>query len=111
MTPSQTWQASQEKIIMTKQIDVDHLAKLAKLPVSEKEKEKLTDQLEKTVDYIEVLDELETSQTEPTFQVTGQTNVSRQDESEDCLSQKKALENAPRKKNGYFVIKKIKWGN
>ncbi len=95
---------------MTNKIDVDHLAELAKLIISEEEKEKLQSQLEKTVDYIEILDELDTSETEPTFQVTGQTNVSRQDESEDSLNQEEALDNAPRKSDGYFVVKKIRWG-
>ncbi len=96
---------------MTDKIDVDHLAELSKLSVSEKEKEKLGDQLEKTVDYIEVLDELKTENTEPSFQVTGQTNVSRKDAPEETLNQKEALANAPKKLNGYFVVPKIKWGN
>jgi aspartyl-tRNA(Asn)/glutamyl-tRNA(Gln) amidotransferase subunit C len=95
---------------MTNKIDVDHLAELAKLSVSDKEKEKLADQLEKTVDYIDVLDELNTDKVEPSFQVTGQSNVSRKDKPEKCLNQEETLKNAPKKDNGYFVVEKVKWG-
>ena len=95
---------------MTNKVDVEHLAKLAKLEVSTKEKETLAGQLEATVDYIEVLDELETDEVKPSFQVTGQSNVSREDEPEKDLTQEEALANAPKKLNGYFVVKKIEWG-
>ncbi len=97
---------------MTKQIDIDHLANLSKLTISDQEKKKLEKQLESTIDYIQVLGELNTKNIEPSFQVTGQTNISRKkDESKKDLSQKQALTNAPRKKSGYFVVKKIKWEN
>lgn len=96
---------------MSKQINVDHLAKLAQLVITKEEKIKLEKQLVETVDYIDILEELSTKKVEPTFQVTGQSNVSRKDKAEDFLNQDEALDNAPGKNNGYFVVKKIKWGN
>jgi len=96
---------------MSNKVDVDHLAKLAKLEVSQEEKEKLADQLGATVNYIEVLEELDTEKVKPSSQVTGQSNVSRKDEPEKCLNQEEALANAPKKSNGYFVVPRIKWGD
>lgn len=96
---------------MSNKVDVEHLAKLAKLEVNQEEKEKLADQLEKTVDYIEILEELDTKRVKPSFQVTGQSNISRKDEPEKCLNQEEALANAPKTSNGYFVVPKIKWGD
>ncbi len=95
---------------MTSKIDVDHLAELTKLSVTDKEKEKLSNQLKETVDYINVLDELETSAVQPTFQVTGQFNPGREDQPKDFLDQDSGLANAPRKNKGYFVVEKISWG-
>ncbi len=92
-------------------IDIDHLANLAKLDISSKEKEKLAEQLEATVDYIEILQELDTEDIKPTAQVTGLENISDPDEAKPGLSQEQALANAPKKKDGYFVVKKIKWEN
>jgi aspartyl-tRNA(Asn)/glutamyl-tRNA(Gln) amidotransferase subunit C len=96
---------------MSNKIDVDHLANLAKLEIGSEEKEKLTNQLEATVDYIEVLQELETENVQPTAQVTGLENVADADEAKQDLNQEQALANAPKKKDGYFVVKKIKWEN
>jgi aspartyl-tRNA(Asn)/glutamyl-tRNA(Gln) amidotransferase subunit C len=96
---------------MSNKVDVDHLAKLAKLEVSQEEKAKLADQLGATVDYIEVLEELDTEKVKPSSQVTGQSNVFRKDKSEECLNQEEALANAPKTSNGYFVVPKIKWEN
>ncbi len=96
---------------MSNKIDVDHLASLAKLEISSDEKEKLANQLEATVDYIENLQELETEKVKPTAQVTGLKNIADQDKSEPGLSQDEALSNAPKKKDGYFAVKKIKWNN
>jgi len=95
---------------MTKRnIDLDHLAKLANLTISPEEKTSLTKQLEETIDYIEILQELDTSTVQPTSQVTGQKNVVRKDETKEGLTQKEALANAPKQKNGYFVAPRIKW--
>lgn len=96
---------------MSNKIDIDHLADLAKLDISSKEKEKLANQLEATVDYIANLQELETENVKPTAQVTGLENISDPDEAKPGLSQEQALGNAPKKKDGYFVVKKIKWND
>lgn len=86
---------------------VKHVAKLANLPLSKEEKEKYSDQLSKILDYIDKLNEVDTSNVEPTFNVTGLSNVLREDEPSPSLTQEDALENASKKKEGFFETKGV----
>ena len=79
---------------------VKHVAKLANLPLTGEEEEKYSEQLSKILEYVDQLDEVDTSSVEPTFNVTGQSNVMREDETVVSLSQEDALSNAPQKKEG-----------
>ena len=63
---------------LTKQ-QVEHVAKLARLGLSEKEVEKFQTQLSGILDYVELLNEVDTEGVEPTAQVTGLVNVTRED--------------------------------
>ena len=76
-------------------IDVVKVAKLANLPLYRQEEEKYSKQLSKILDYMEKLNEVDTKDVEPTFNVTGLSNVTREDQREVCLSWKK----------GYFKTK------
>lgn len=87
--------------------EVLHIAKLAKLKLTEKEINKFQKQLSDILSYIDMLNELDTSKIKPTLQVTGLENVFRKDELVDCLSQGEALSGAKSKHNGYFKIKAI----
>lgn len=59
---------------------VKHVAKLARLGLSEAEIEKFRTQLSGILDYVEQLNEVKTDGVEPTAQVTGLLNVMREDE-------------------------------
>lgn len=59
--------------------DVQHVASLAKIAVSGEEAVKLRDELDAILDYVQQLNELDTTGIEPTYQVTGLTNVDRDD--------------------------------
>ncbi|MFH1671530.1 MAG: Asp-tRNA(Asn)/Glu-tRNA(Gln) amidotransferase subunit GatC [Candidatus Portnoybacteria bacterium] len=59
--------------------EVEHVAKLARLGLTGQEKEKLTKELSAILDFFEKLNEVKTDKIEPTAQVTGLENVSRQD--------------------------------
>ncbi len=59
---------------------VQHVAKLARLGISAKEAEKFSGQLSDVFEYMEVLEEVDTSNVEETSQVTGLENVKEQDE-------------------------------
>lgn len=86
--------------------NVLHVAKLAKLTLTEEEVKKYLSQLAKVVDYISQLEEVDTSDVEPTSQTTGLTNVFRSDEvkQEECLSQEDALSGTDKVHNGYFEV-------
>lgn len=58
---------------------VRHIAKLARLNVSDAEVEKFTTELTSILKYIEILNEVDTKNVEATAQVTGQTSVLRSD--------------------------------
>lgn len=88
-------------------IDVKHVSKLANLPLSVEEEETYSQQLSKILEYIEQLNQVDTSNVESTFNVSGQSNVQRVDETSACLSQEEALQNAPKKENGFFVTKGV----
>jgi aspartyl-tRNA(Asn)/glutamyl-tRNA(Gln) amidotransferase subunit C len=61
---------------------VKHIAKLARLGITAEESEKYAGQLSDILDYVELLKEIDTSSVEPTSQVTGLKNVTREDKKE-----------------------------
>lgn len=86
---------------------VRHVAKLANLPLTEEEEDKYSEQLSGILEYVEQLDVVDASGVEPTFNVTGLSNVMREDEAVPGLTQEEALLNAPRKKDGMFETKGV----
>ncbi len=87
--------------------EVEHVAKLARLELSEEEKEKLTDQLSNILTYVEKLNELDTTGIEPTSHVLDIRNVMRDDVAAPSLPQERALANAPDKAAGHYKVPKI----
>ena len=87
--------------------EVEHVARLARLKLTEEEKDLFTDQLNSILDYMEKLNELDTGAIEPTFHVVSHQNVMRKDEVKESQSQEAALENAPDKAQGCFRVPKI----
>lgn len=86
---------------------VKHVAKLANLPLSEEEINKLEQQLSETLQFIEQLDTVDTSKAEAIPQVTGLSNVVRADETIPSLTADQALQNANSQENGFFKVKAI----
>jgi aspartyl/glutamyl-tRNA(asn/gln) amidotransferase, C subunit len=71
--------------------DVRHLAQLSSLQMSDTEVESLRADIEKIINYINQLDELDTDGVEPTYQVTGLQNVWRDDEIIDSSVSRRQL--------------------
>lgn len=86
--------------------EILHVAKLAKLNLSEQEIEKFILQLNSVVNYIGELSEVNTDNTLPTNQTTGLTNVSREDmtTANELLTQDQALGGSDKTYNGYFKV-------
>lgn len=87
--------------------DVKKIAILAKLDISGDE-ERFSKLLSETIDYIKVLQELDTSKVKETFQVTGLTNVFQQKEGQNAtISKEEALSNAKEVIDGLIATKGV----
>ncbi|MFA6410732.1 MAG: Asp-tRNA(Asn)/Glu-tRNA(Gln) amidotransferase subunit GatC [Candidatus Buchananbacteria bacterium] len=89
--------------------DVEHIAMLARLGLTEAEKEKFAGQLSSILDYFEQLKEVNTDNVEPTAQVTGLENVLRPDvvENVDAATMKKLIELAPDQQDNLVKAKSV----
>ncbi|MEW6681684.1 MAG: Asp-tRNA(Asn)/Glu-tRNA(Gln) amidotransferase subunit GatC [Nitrospirota bacterium] len=86
---------------------VEHVAKLARLAVSEEEKVLFGRQLSSILTYVETLNRVDTSDVEPTSHVIPMQNVLREDEVKPSLARDEALVNAPDADSGCFRVPKI----
>lgn len=88
---------------------VVHIANISNLKLTDKEIKKFELQLSKVVDYIKLLNEVDTKNVKPTYQVVGLSNVFHQDEIDtlNILTQDKALLNSKSSHNGLFKVKAI----
>lgn len=86
--------------------DVEKIAKLANIPLASDAVATLADAFSKTIDVVDELQKVNSTGVEPTSQVTGQENITRDDvvDSTRMFSQEEALQNAVRIHNGFFVV-------
>ena len=90
--------------------EVEYVAKLANLAITEEEKRIFIGQLNSILEYVEQLNLLDTTNVEPTAQVvyTQEPNFSlRIDEPRPTFSQQESLGNGPAVGSGYFKVPKV----
>ena len=87
--------------------EVRHVAELAKLSLSEEEVVQYAEQLSDILEYAERLQEVDTSHVPPTPYPLPLTNVLREDEADDCLTNAEALANAPDSADGFFRVRAV----
>src|SRR5215470_1207468 len=87
--------------------EVEHVAKLARLEITDVEKDAFSQQLSAILSYVEQLNTVDTTGVEQTATVVKQENVFRADSLVPSLSVDKALSNAPESQAGYFMVPKI----
>lgn len=92
--------------MITKQ-DIEHIATLAKLEFTEDEKSDLAETLGDILDYVKILDNVDTSLVEPTLHISSLKNVLRDDEVEPSLDREKVLSNAPDTADGCFRVPRV----
>lgn len=92
--------------MLTKQ-EVEHIAQLARLGLSEDEKEKFREQLSKILDYVNQLQEVNTKNIEPISQITGLENIERGDLMKQGDYKEKLLKLAPERENNHFKVKAV----
>lgn len=89
------------------ELDVDHVADLARLHLTPEEKDRLGPQLQSILQYVAHLQETNTEGIEATFQVMPLSNVMRDDMEAPCLPTAAALRNAPATEGDYFRMPRI----
>lgn len=87
--------------------EVEHVAWLAHVELSEEEKALFTEQFNEILDYFRKIDEANTENIPPTYHVLDLVNVHREDEAEGSMSREDVLKNAPRKEKGFFKAPRI----
>ncbi len=89
--------------------EVEHIAKLARLGLSEKEIEVFQGELSSILDYISQLQEADISNIEPISNITGAKNVFRKDEAKkiEIESVKKIMDEVPDLQGGYIKVKAV----
>lgn len=87
--------------------DVEHVAKLARLELTEEEKEKFTSQLGDVLKYVEQMNEVDTSDVEPMAHAIDFVNVMREDVVKYEQSKEELMKNAPDAEDGFFKVPKI----
>lgn len=86
---------------------VEHVALLARLELSEEEKEKYATQLSAILEYAAALNKLDTTNVPPTAHVLPLKNVFREDRVTPHLTNEKGTANAPDREGNYFRVPKI----
>lgn len=87
--------------------DVEHVAKLARLELTDEEKELYTKQLGDVLQYVNQMNEVDTSNIEPMTQVVDFVNVMREDKVVYEQTKEELMKNAPEQENGFFKVPKI----
>jgi aspartyl-tRNA(Asn)/glutamyl-tRNA(Gln) amidotransferase subunit C len=87
--------------------DVEHVARLARLQLSDEELERMQSQLSAILDSMELLNEVDVSGVPITSQVTGLVNVLRPDAARPSLTPEEVLANAPDRDEQHFRVKAI----
>jgi len=90
-------------------VDVNYLAKTINLKVLPSEAKKLQTGFKKTLETVSLLNQLNTKGISPNFQVTGLSNITREDKIDPkrTFTQAEALKNTKNSYQGYFVVKAI----
>ena len=84
--------------------DLEHIAKLARIELTAQEKETFLPQLDSVIGYLDILNQVNTDNVEPTYQVNNLSNVLRNDEVKESLPVELATSTAARIKDNYFEV-------
>lgn len=87
---------------------IEKIAHLARLEFDESSAEKMSQDMSQILNWVEQLNELDTSDVEPLITMSSEINVMREDKVGNQLSHEKALLNAPKKDSEYFRVPKVK---
>jgi len=86
---------------------VKHVAHLARLKVETQELEKLSQQLQEILNFIDQLNKVQIKNINPTSHILPINNVLREDKPRDSLTVSDVLANAPQKEDNFFIVPKV----
>lgn len=86
---------------------VNHIAHLARLEFEGEKKDAIREDMDRIVDFMDKLQEVDTGDVEPLIYMTEEVNKLRDDNPVVSLSQEEVLKNAPKKDSDYFRIPKV----
>jgi aspartyl-tRNA(Asn)/glutamyl-tRNA(Gln) amidotransferase subunit C len=86
---------------------VDHVARLARLDLSEEERERMRAELSNILEHVETIQAMDLDAVEPTSHAIPLHNVMRKDEVKPSLPREEALANAPQAEDGRFRVPRI----
>lgn len=92
---------------MPVEIDIEHVAKLARVALSPEEKQRLAEQLGQILEHAAAVQQVATDDVEPTASPIPRTNVLRPDDPEPSLPVEEALANAPEREGDRFRVPRI----
>ncbi|HXG42776.1 MAG TPA: Asp-tRNA(Asn)/Glu-tRNA(Gln) amidotransferase subunit GatC [Dehalococcoidia bacterium] len=87
--------------------EVLHMARLARVGLSEEDVARFQEQLSQILDYFQVLQELDTSEVPPTSHVLPLQNVMREDEPGAPMPSEDVLANAPQREGDFFKVRAV----
>ncbi len=87
--------------------DVEHVAKLARLGLTQVEKKRFTEQLSRILEYAEIINKLDTKNVAPTSHAIPMKNVFRSDRVSEFEDRKSIIANAPKEENNMFSVPRI----
>jgi len=88
-------------------IDVEHVAKLARLGITPEEKKLFEEQLSAILEYAAILNKLNTDKVPPTAHAIPMKNVLREDKVIPCKNTEDILDNAPEEEQNMFRVPRI----
>ncbi len=88
-------------------LNIEYIAQLARIELTQDEKDELGQQLKAVIDYMDQLGRVDVTGVEPTSHPFPMDNVTRADEPGVSLTNEEALRNAPSSSNGLFIVPRI----
>lgn len=87
--------------------EVEHVALLGRLKLTEEERARFTTQLNSILEYFEQLQQIDTAGVPPMSHAVALTNVLREDEPQPSLTPEEALQNAPDREDDFFRVPRV----
>lgn len=86
---------------------VDKIAHLARLELADTEKQEMIGDMNKILDFMAKLNEIDTSGVEPLIYLSNEVNVFREDVVKQEVTVEEALQNSPKHDDQYFLVAKV----